>query len=155
MGIDEREKLLDKIEEESQYAKGVGQNLPENATFAPVGEHGSFKVDQNHLKGRINDMERAVREGTPPKLSKGQFAAAEREHAELGEWISKKALTRAQMRLLPKDNYDFQRAVRWSKEHEVGNPAYSNKCRRYKYLGQIIAPDDPEMASTEALRREK
>ena len=140
LSSDQREKMVAQIENERNYRDGLGNDLPDNAKHAPLGEARGLSVDKGKINRNIGTLERAVKEGTPQRITGTARAGAEKEHKEIADWIREKALTRNEMGMFPRHGYEFHRAVRKSKAQEAGNPEFSIMCLRYKELGRALYP---------------
>ena len=147
----DRARLSQQIQEEQDYKAGLARPLQDGITGPDGGLEGK-PVNTHNIDVRVNRMQNVLKDGTPDKFSRKETVEAEKEAREHKEWLEKHMLTQREMDLMPRDGYEFSRAVRKTTAQEVGSPEFQKRAGRYRELMRRIAPDDPEAQSIEALR---
>jgi hypothetical protein len=155
LGVQDRERLTEQIEEEQAYKASLGRDLPDDGRLGGLDAAGSKSVDAGRIDKRIKHLQGKLDAGTPMELTSKQRVEYEREAKALEEWLTPNLLTQREMSLMPSDRYAYGVAVRKSsnpKTGEVGSKLFQEKAQRYKTLQKLLRPDDPEAPSIEKLR---
>ena len=153
MGDNERQELLDQIDQEKAFQASLGRELPDNGSLGALGDAGALGVDKRKIGKRIGQMARAVAEGEAPTLRGAQRNAALARYKSLESSLPEILLTLREQDLFPKDGRDYHAAVRKASKHEVGNQKTQADIAEYRRLGRTLFPDDADKSSVERLRK--
>lgn len=154
MGDNERQELLDQIDQEKAFQASLGRELPDNGTLGSMAEAGSLGVDKRKIGKRIGNLSRAVSEGAAPVLRGSQRNAALARYKHLSEKLPEHLMTRFDQDQFPRHGHDYSVAVRRAKV-EIGNPTVQKDIQEFRRLGRALFPDDADKASIERLRKSR
>lgn len=149
----EREALIDQIDQEKAFQASLGRELPDNGGLGALSEAGDLGVDRQKIGKRIGNLSRAVEAGQAPQLRGAQRNEALARHKALEASLPEVLLTKREQDLFPRDGHDYHAAVRKASKHEVGNPATQRDIAEYRRLGRSLYPEDADMSSVERLRK--
>lgn len=152
MGDNERQELLDQIDQEKSFQAQLGQELPDNGQTAPMGDTGSLGVDKSKIGKRIGNMVRAISEQEAPELRGSARNVAIARHKALEDSLPERLMTKFDQDQFPRHGHDYSVAVRRAKI-EIGNPSVQKDIAEYRRLGRSIYPEDTEKSSVERLRK--
>lgn len=150
---DEREALVDQIEQEKAFQASLGHELPESGHLGAMAQAGDLSVDKRKIGKRVANLSRAVAEGEAPQFRGAARGAAVARYKQLEAALPEILLTRREQDLFPRDGHDYHAAVRKATKHEIGNSATQKDIAEFRRLGRALFPEDPEKSSIERLRK--
>mgnify|MGYP001583681999 CR=1 FL=1 len=154
MSDQERENVIDQIEQEKAFQSGLGKELPDNGRFGVLADAGGgLGVSKEKGNKRIANLSRALSEGTAPALRGAARNAAVARYNHLAAALPDILLTRKEQDLFPRDGHEYHAAVRKAANHEIGNKKTQEEISEFRQLARTLYPGDAEKASVERLRK--
>ena len=156
----EAEDSRNKIREDEAYLAEVTGKVEGSAEhYLPATQ--VVDTDLGAIQRRIN-REKAKLEkfgAESHRLSGAERQKAEKERAELGEWLAERMATEAEIGAYPsvKDALKdavYQQALKKALLADGEHSAiYSKNAERWKYLSRVLYPEDPDASNMKLLRK--
>jgi len=142
----------EKLEDEKRYLKGVKREEESDGMTLPHGDaHG---IDEERIKRRIEREEKYLKEHDPRNVPIRNRKELESEYRKLHDWLRKSLHPRRCHDMFPSTdhgkNRDFEKAVDWAQKEM--SREFVQVVERYRRLGLLLWPDDPDRRNYELLR---
>ncbi len=154
MTVEAREKMSAEIQRDEEFCEAVKSGDAPPGMATPISDIGGRALDTGGIEASIAHRKRVLAEGTPERISGEKRVAAEKRLKEIKDVLQDRLLTHRENELMPKDGYEYHKAVRKSIGSEVGNPETRDLMMEFRGLSARLYPDDPEAQSIDALRRQ-
>lgn len=153
----EIQRRTSEINEKREYLESIksGKDMSDGTSAMRV-----ENLDISALEKQLERDERAITSLSMRGTSTAEKKQALKDFDEAKAYISKHALTLAEVGKYPKPNdpekdADYGRAVEKSMTMEVGNPMFGKMCNQLKRAAAIIDPNDPELRNVNRYRLER
>jgi len=152
---DQAQKRRDDIEAQEEYIESLktGKTMSGGGSAMKV-----ENIDIGALEKQLDRDKRALahfsaKEGTPSEKRNAQ-----KDYNEAKAYITKNALSWADIGKYPKPNdpekdADYGKAVEKAISQEVGNPMFQRMCEQFKRAAAILDPNDPELRNVNRCRQ--
>lgn len=159
LGVNEMTNLKNAIDADKQYireASGTSDGDPETYLAATD----VMEMDLGGIERRLHRNERAIEQMGPGafRLTGAKRQDAEKEREVLKEWLQEHMLTWVDVNAFPsvKDEYKdmiYQQALRKAiQENGENSNIFIDKATRWKRLGRILDPENPESSNMNSIR---